>query len=108
MSKIFEGRKGSYKIISKSKHEILVQYTSGPWLGQKVIMNLATHNRIQENIGLELTGKSLNQKLDQWWELYPNLYKKHWEAGVSSTKLLQTLETLYPEESKSIIVLLGD
>jgi len=102
---VFEGRKGKYKIINRSKQELLVEYLSGPWLGKKVTLSLATHNRIQENLKIEAKvqeSESVEGLLDLWWDSYPTLYKRHWRGGISGQELLRTLEVSYPEESESI------
>ena len=94
----FEGRKGRYKILNRSKCELLVEYISGPWSGKRKVLSLVTHNRIQENLEIE----NSNRRLDQWWKHHPILYERHWREGISGLELLSTLESNYPKESEEI------
>lgn len=111
MGQIYQGRKGEYTIIQDFPGKfprILVEYVSGPWKGKQISMSKATHNKIQENIGVEkiveetLEKQEIEDKLDLWFEKYPNLYKTMWYEGITGTVLLEKLENEYPDAGSNV------
>lgn len=120
-NKIYSGRMGRYKVLSTTKPPpspkgqlippsmVKVEYISGSWKGYIKDITLNTHLRMQENLDMEYSIRNdevIKDKLDKWYERFPDLYKKVFYQNPNEAPwdkdLLAELELKHPKEAELI------
>lgn len=120
-NKIYSGRMGRYKVLSTTKPPpspkgqpippsmVKVEYISGSWKGYIKDITLNTHLRMQENLDMEYSIRNdevIKDKLDKWYERFPDLYKKVFYQNPNEAPwdkdLLSELELKHPKEAELI------
>lgn len=49
-----------------------------------------------------LSNRDIEEKLDIWWDIYPQIYDKYYRENISSRRLLTILESVHPNYKRAV------